>query len=177
MFVLWLRQMPWCGDWTPASVPPPAEGRSSPTNTPLFLPLVPLCYWVLCVLCIHFHWSGPPAHLSWHSACTSVSEVVFLMYPWREMYSTYSSAIFVSAHYFIGLFISLILSYMSHLYISEMNRLSVALLAGILPCCEFGMCRLLCPDITSASHFPTCSLLKSQCFLCVLLLEGFLTFF
>ena len=33
--------------------------------------------------------------LSWCSACTSVSEGVFLMYPWREMYSmsTYSSAI------------------------------------------------------------------------------------
>ena len=53
----------------------------------LFFPLVPLCYWVLCVLCIHFHWSGPPAHLSWHSACTSVSEGVFLMYLWRKMYS------------------------------------------------------------------------------------------
>ena len=34
--------------------------------------------------------------LSWCSACTSVSEGVFLMHPWREMYSTstYSSAIF-----------------------------------------------------------------------------------
>ena len=36
--------------------------------------------------------------LSWCSACTSVSEGVFLMYPWREMYSTstYSSAILFS---------------------------------------------------------------------------------
>ena len=33
--------------------------------------------------------------LSWCSTCTSVSEGVFLMYPWREKYSmsTYSSAI------------------------------------------------------------------------------------
>ena len=33
--------------------------------------------------------------LSWCSACTSVSEGVFLMYPWRERdsTSTYSSAI------------------------------------------------------------------------------------
>ena len=33
--------------------------------------------------------------LSWCSACTSVSEGVFPMYPWREMYSmfTYSSAV------------------------------------------------------------------------------------
>ena len=37
--------------------------------------------------------------LSWCSACTSVSEGVFLMYPWREMYSTstYSSAILFSS--------------------------------------------------------------------------------
>ena len=35
MFLLWLRQLPWCGDWTPASVSPPAEGSSSPTNTPV----------------------------------------------------------------------------------------------------------------------------------------------
>ena len=37
--------------------------------------------------------------LSWCSACTSVSEGIFLMYPWREMYSTtsYSSAILFSS--------------------------------------------------------------------------------
>ena len=37
--------------------------------------------------------------LSWCSACTSVSEGVFLMYLWREMYSTstYSSAILFSS--------------------------------------------------------------------------------
>ena len=37
--------------------------------------------------------------LSWCSACTSVSEGVFPMYPWREMYSTstYSSAILFSS--------------------------------------------------------------------------------
>ena len=46
MFLLWLRQLPQCGDRTPASVPPPAEGRSSPTNTPVS-PLVPSSYWVV----------------------------------------------------------------------------------------------------------------------------------
>ena len=37
--------------------------------------------------------------LSWCSACTSVSEGIFLMYLWREMYSmsTYSPAILFSA--------------------------------------------------------------------------------
>ena len=36
--------------------------------------------------------------LSWCSTCTSVSEGVFLMYPWREMYSTptYSSTFLFS---------------------------------------------------------------------------------
>ena len=36
--------------------------------------------------------------LSWCSACTSVSEGVFLMYPWRKMYSmpSYSSTILFS---------------------------------------------------------------------------------
>ena len=38
MFLLWLRQMPCCGDQTPASVPPPTKGKRSPTNTPVFLP-------------------------------------------------------------------------------------------------------------------------------------------
>ena len=47
MFLLWLRQLPCCGDRTPASVPPPAEGRSSPANTPVSPP-VPSTYWVLC---------------------------------------------------------------------------------------------------------------------------------
>ena len=38
MFLLWLRQLPFCGDWTTASVPPPTEGRSILTNTPVFPP-------------------------------------------------------------------------------------------------------------------------------------------
>jgi len=47
MFLLWLRQLPQCGNRAPASVPPHTKGRSSPTNTPVF-PLVPLSYRVLC---------------------------------------------------------------------------------------------------------------------------------
>ena len=38
MFLLWPRQLPRCGDRSPASVPPPTEGSSSPTNTPIFPP-------------------------------------------------------------------------------------------------------------------------------------------
>ena len=89
---------PRCGDWTPASVSLPAEGRSSPTNTPVFPPssfVLPSFAWSYI-----FFSCGQvllPA-LSWCSASTSVSEGEFLMYLWREMYSTatYSSAILAS---------------------------------------------------------------------------------
>ena len=102
MFLLWLRQLPRCGDWTPASVPPPTEGRSSPTNTPVFPPssfILPNFAWVY----IFFSTSQVLLFaLSWCSACTSVSGGVFLMYLWREMYSTttYSSAILFSLESF-----------------------------------------------------------------------------
>ena len=38
MFLLWLRQLSQCGDQTSASVPPPAKGRSHPTNTTVLSP-------------------------------------------------------------------------------------------------------------------------------------------
>ena len=62
MFLLWLRLLPQCGDWTPVSVPLPAEGRSSPTNMPIFPPqlLAPTEFWM--VLYILFCWSGTPVH-------------------------------------------------------------------------------------------------------------------
>ena len=82
----------------PCFSPPPTEGRSSPTNTPVF----PRSSFVL----LSFMWSyiffsiGQVllSAVSWCSACISVSEGVFLMYPWREMYSTStdSSAILFS---------------------------------------------------------------------------------
>ena len=133
MFLLWLRQLPPCGDQTPASVPPLAEGRSSPTKTPIFPPS-PFVLLSFAWFCMFFSTDQALlSTLSWCSACTFVSEAVFLMHLWRETYSmsTYSSAIFVSAHYLIGLFVSLILSCMSCLYISEINPLSVASLANI----------------------------------------------
>ena len=42
-----LRQLPQCGNQTPASVTPPTVGRSSPTHTPVF-PLFPSSYRILC---------------------------------------------------------------------------------------------------------------------------------
>ena len=71
-----------------ASVPPPTEGRSSPTNTPVSLPSS--CVLLSFVWFYTFFSSGQalrPA-LSWCSAYTSVSEGVFLMYPWSELCST-----------------------------------------------------------------------------------------
>ena len=65
MFLLWLRQLPWCEAWTPASVPPPDEGRSRPTNTPVSPPssshgsfILPSFVWA----CILLPWSGTPVH-------------------------------------------------------------------------------------------------------------------
>ena len=87
MFLLWLRQLPWCGDQTPASVPPPTEDRSSPTNTPVFL-LSSLVQPSFVLFYIFF--SAGQVLLSvpsWCPACTSVSEGVFLMCPWREIYT------------------------------------------------------------------------------------------
>ena len=88
MFLLWLWQLPRCGDGTPASVSPPAEGKSNPTNTPVFPPgsfILPSFAWVY-----KFFSSGQVllSTLSWCSPCTSVSEGVVLMYPWGEVYST-----------------------------------------------------------------------------------------
>ena len=50
---------PRCGGWTPASVPSPAEGRPSPTNTPVSPPtsfILPS----FVALYILFRWSGTP---------------------------------------------------------------------------------------------------------------------
>ena len=60
---------------TPASVPPPAKVRSSPTNTPVF----PTSSFILPSLgCFQIFFSTGQVLLStltWCSACTSVSEV------------------------------------------------------------------------------------------------------
>ena len=98
MFLLWLRQLTQCGDQTPASVPPLTAGRSSPAYTPVFPTssfVLPSFAWFYIFFSIG---QILLSDLSWCSVCTSVSEGVFLMYPWREMYSTttYSSAILFS---------------------------------------------------------------------------------
>ena len=87
MFLHYLRQLPRCGDWTPASVPPPAEGMSSP-NTPVF---PPSSFVLLSFAWFYMFFSAGQVLLatpSWCSACTSVSEGAFLMGLWRERHST-----------------------------------------------------------------------------------------
>ena len=78
----------------------PSVGRSSPTNTPIFPSssfVLPSFEWLYI-----FFSAGQVllSALSWCSSCTFVSKGVFLMYPWREMYSTstYSSAILFSSN-------------------------------------------------------------------------------
>jgi len=76
MFLLWLRQLPCCGYQTPASVPPPAEGRSSPTNTPVF---PPSSFILLSFAWFYIFFSTGQvllSALSWCSVRTSVSEVM-----------------------------------------------------------------------------------------------------
>ena len=82
----------------------PQPQRASPVLvTVLFFPLVPSSYQVFCGSIYSFS-AGQIllSALSWSSPCTSVSEGVFPMYLWREMYSmsTYSSTVLVS-HYFL----------------------------------------------------------------------------
>lgn len=72
----------WGSD--PRFSPPPAQGRSGPANTPVFPPssfVLPSFAW----FCVFF--SAGQVLLSavrWCAACTSVSEGVFLVYPWRR---------------------------------------------------------------------------------------------
>ena len=89
----------WGSD--PCFSSPTPGGRSSPTHTPAFPPssfVLPSFTWVYI-----FFSSGQMllSALSWCSACTLMSEGVFLMYPWREMYSTstYFFAIFNNPKY------------------------------------------------------------------------------
>ena len=63
-------QLPRCGDWTPASVPPPTEGRSSPTHTPVF---PPGSFLLLSFVWLYILFSTGQVLLSalnWCSACT-----------------------------------------------------------------------------------------------------------
>ena len=55
-------------------------------TTLLFCPLVPSSYGVLHGSIFFPTGQVLLSTLSWYSACTSVSEGVSLMYPWREMY-------------------------------------------------------------------------------------------
>ena len=101
MFLLWLKQLPLYGDGTPASVPQPTKGRSSATNAPVF---PPSSFVLLSFAWFYIFFSAGQvllSILSWFASCYSVSEGVFLMYPWREKYSmsTYSSAILFSPHF------------------------------------------------------------------------------
>ena len=104
MFPLWLRHFPWCGDWTSASVQTPAKGRSSLTNTPVS---PPSSFILLSFVWFYIFFSGGQVFLStlrWCSTSTFVSEGVFLMFPWRKMYSmsTYYFTILYSKQVFFN---------------------------------------------------------------------------
>ena len=110
MFLLWQTiSLMWGSDSCFSS--PPTKGRSCPTNTAVF---PPSSFVLLSFVWFYIFFSTGQVLLSrrsWCSACTSVSEGVFLMHPWREMYSmsTYSPAILFSplACFYVGCFVSL----------------------------------------------------------------------
>ena len=90
---------------------PPTKGRPCPTNTPA---LPPSSFILLRFVWFYIFFSTGQvllSTLSRCSACTTVSEVVFLMHLWRETYSTstYSPAILFSpiACFFVWCFVSL----------------------------------------------------------------------
>ena len=79
-----------CRDWTTASVPPPTEGRSSPTNTPVF---PPSSFILQSFVWFYIFFSTGQVLLSAISlcpACTSLSEGIFLMCLWRQIYSMFT---------------------------------------------------------------------------------------
>ena len=92
-----------------------------------------------CVgLYILFCWSVLLSALSWFSACTSVSEGIFLMYLWREMYSmsTYSSAICSSNTLFLNdIFIHTC---------CDFQPTVICVWAGLLSSCLAGLHIILC---------------------------------
>ena len=98
MFLLWPRQLPWCG------VRPLLHFPQSLRAGPVLLTLFPPSSFILpSFSCFYIFFSSDQVLLSalrWCSASTSVSEGVFLMYPWREMYSAsaYSSTILFSVY-------------------------------------------------------------------------------
>ena len=96
------QTLPQCGDWTPVSVPP--HRMAGPVLvTLLFSPLVPSSYQILHDSIFLSAGQVLLSALSWCSECTSMSEDVFLMNPWREMYSmsTYFSTILFSSMLFL----------------------------------------------------------------------------
>ena len=68
MLLLWFRQLPWCRDRTPASVPPPSEDYELASFSPKFLHPTKFCLVLFIIFCCQVLLSA----LSWCSACTSV---------------------------------------------------------------------------------------------------------
>ena len=79
MFLIWLRKLPCSGDWTPASVPPPAEGRSSPTNTLVF---PPSSFILLSFAWLYIFFSTGIVLLSALSWCSAEAILSLKVYSW-----------------------------------------------------------------------------------------------
>ena len=87
MLPLFPTLLPLYGYLTAAPACPSPECRASPAHS-LFFPsfLHPLSFAWICIFLSSDHGLLPA--LSWCSVTSSASEDVFLMHPWREMYSS-----------------------------------------------------------------------------------------
>ena len=154
MFLLWPRQLPQCGDWTPASVPPPSEGRSSPDNTPVSPPSS-FILWSFAWFSIFFS-SGQVllSALRWCSASTSVSEGVFLMYPWKEMYSTstYSSTILYPIVFSFSLYLCILSHIFLVMFFSIFKFYSWILYVNLCCCFSYYLFKLVTVDVSNSYY-------------------------
>ena len=132
MFILWLRQLSWCGDQTPASVAPPAEGRSSPTNTTVFLPSSFVLPSFASFYIFFFTGHELLSTLSWCSACSSV---------WRciPVVSMERDVLYVHLLLCHLVLLSLLFNMLSRYHnFSSMKQESFNFMATVTICSDFG---------------------------------------
>ena len=100
---VWFSFHPGC-HWSAVSLSTVNISPVTQTIAPTSIPVFPPSSFILpSFACLYIFFSTGQillSTLSWCSACTSVSEGVFLIYPWREMFSmsTYYSAILFSLY-------------------------------------------------------------------------------
>lgn len=141
MCLLWLRQLPWCGDWTLASVAPPTEGRSSPSNTPVF---PPSSSWALHDSVYSYPLVRCSCLLSAGVVCALLCLKVYSWCIHGEMYSTSTSSstilfsLFGVVFFFFDtcIYVIFFLSFLKKFYLFLAELSSFSLLCMVFSCCH-----------------------------------------